>query len=98
VTAPTKGPLDVPVPSQWWLVKPGPADLCGTTIDRMPQREGPDLYAVHWRSSDLSKTGDWDWRPIPSSRTDEWLAEHRFATFDEAVAAYRAAAQKEQKP
>ena len=66
--------MSAPVPCQWWLVRPAPHDLCGVTVDRMPQMSGPDLYAVHWRSSDLSKSGDWDWRPIPSSRTDEWLA------------------------
>lgn len=81
--------MTAPVPCQWWLVKPAPHDLCGVTVDRMPQRSGPDLYAVHWRSSDLSKSGDWDWRPIPSSRTDEWLAGHRFGSLDEAIAAWR---------
>jgi hypothetical protein len=26
----------------------------------------------------LSSAGEWDWESIPSERTDEWLATHRF--------------------
>lgn len=90
MTAPAKLPAcDTPVPCQWWLVRPEAHDLCGVTIDRLPQREGPDLYAVHWRGHDLSACGEWGWRPIPSSRTDEWLTAHRFRSLDEAFAAWR---------
>ena len=89
MSAPTKGLLGVkPEPCQWWLVKPMPHDLCGVTVDRLPQMSGPDLFAVHHRGCDLSKTGEWDWRPTTSSRTEKWLALHRFATLDDAVSAY----------
>lgn len=44
---------------------------------------------VVWRGEDrwavtdgfrqcLSVSGEWDWESIPSERTDEWIAEHRF--------------------
>lgn len=98
MTAPAKGPLGVePEPCQWWLVKPVPHDLCGVTVDRLPQMSGPDLFAVHYRGYDLSAAGEWDWRPIPSSRTEEWLATHRFRSLDEAVAVYVRAARLRQE-
>jgi hypothetical protein len=49
-----------------------------------------DLYAVQvqWRGGEthavvrhkrcLNAAGEWDWEPLPSSRTDEWIADHRF--------------------
>ena len=35
----------------------------------------------------LGRDGEFDYQPRPSSRTDEWLREHRFETRDEAFAA-----------
>jgi hypothetical protein len=46
---------------------------------------GNDLYAVlirdHWC---LSRSGEAEIEPIPSERTDEWIADHRFP-LDEAL-------------
>ena len=39
---------------------------------------GHDLWAVLKRSRCLSKSGEWEHEPQPSSREDDWLAEHRF--------------------
>lgn len=35
-------------------------------------------YAVTRMGYCLGSDGEWDHEPIPSSRTDEWLASHRF--------------------
>ncbi len=32
----------------------------------------------------MSKTGEWDWEPMPSSRTNEFWDNFRFDTFQEA--------------
>jgi hypothetical protein len=40
--------------------------------------DGVKLYGVKNLGRALSRDGTWDHEPIPSSRTDEWLAEHRF--------------------
>ena len=56
-------------------------------IERRPQREGPDLWAVKRGSCVLSKDGEWEWEPIPSSRTDEFLTRCRFASPAEAFSA-----------
>lgn len=40
---------------------------------------GRDLWAVtNGSGSCLSRQGTWDFEHIPSERTDEWLASHRF--------------------
>ena len=36
----------------------------------------------------LSRQGTWDYTPLPSSRSEEWVVEHSFATAEEAYAAY----------
>lgn len=40
---------------------------------------GHGRWAVRLRGSRcLAADGRWDWEPIPSERTDEWLAKYRF--------------------
>lgn len=39
---------------------------------------GHGRWAVRQRSRCLATDGRWDWEPIPSERTDEWLAKYRF--------------------
>ena len=45
---------------------------------------GEGRWAVKWAGRCLSVDGRWDYESIPSERTDEWLATHRF-TCDEAL-------------
>lgn len=45
---------------------------------------GRGLWAVLLRSFCLGRDGEWDFEMLPSSREDEWLAEHRF-TREEAL-------------
>lgn len=46
--------------------------------------EGLALYAVRNIGRSLNRDGEWDHEPRPSSRTDKWLARHRFP-LDEAL-------------
>ncbi len=48
------------------------------------ENRGADVWAVMRRGSCYG-TGGWDYEPSPSSRTDDWLATHRFP-LDEALA------------
>ena len=60
------------------------------TIDKVAQRFGaPDKFAVRKLGTTLGRDG-WRHEPQPSSRTDEYMAAHRFDTFEEAHAAIRA--------
>jgi hypothetical protein len=43
------------------------------------QYRGRGQYAVMDGCSCLGTDGTWDYEPLPSSRTDEWIAAHRFA-------------------
>jgi hypothetical protein len=45
---------------------------------------GKERWAVRRGSECLGRSGEWVWEMRPSSRTDEWLDEHRF-TQDEAL-------------
>lgn len=81
-----------PIPCRWWLVRPANMDISDVSVLRSVQMSGPDLYKVLARDTwCLSKSGAWDYEPQPSSRTAEYLKTHRFATLDEAVAAWRKA-------
>jgi hypothetical protein len=40
--------------------------------------DGVKLYGVKNMGRSLSRDGSWDDEPLPSSRTEKWLAEHRF--------------------
>lgn len=52
---------------------------------------GDETYAVtHYRRC-LGTDGEWDFEPSPGSRTDKWIATHRFA-YDTALRLARAAA------
>ncbi|WP_431980041.1 hypothetical protein [Streptomyces qinglanensis] len=39
---------------------------------------GRDRWAVVRHGQCLTADGFWDWEHVPSERTDEWLAAHRF--------------------
>lgn len=63
------------------------------TVSALPESEDPyggyawsitveyagfDRWAVRHLSQCLSRDGEWDYEPLPSSREDDWLAAHRF--------------------
>ena len=39
---------------------------------------GEGKWAVSRSRQCLGADGRWDWEPLPSSREDDWLAQHRF--------------------
>lgn len=39
---------------------------------------GRGLWAISRHRMCLGRDGEWDWESMPSERTDEWLADHRF--------------------
>jgi hypothetical protein len=70
----------------------------GVSVDRNPGIvRGVDAvrWAVRRLGFCLNVDGDsWDYEPLPSSRSDEWLEAYRFDTFAEALAAAQEVAPK----
>lgn len=54
-------------------------------IERMRGYIDPPTWAVRYEDTCLSKTGNWDVEPQPSSRTKSWLASHRFDNMKDAT-------------
>lgn len=72
-----------------WLLDPETAWATGVdpvAIDRVQSKHGV-CYAVRQDGYCLGKKGWWALEPIPSERTEEWLAENRYQTFGEAAEA-----------
>lgn len=57
----------------------------GLDIIRAEQRTGPAKWKVSNGGYCLTKTGDWEFEPIPSNRTDDFIARCRFDTDHEAI-------------
>ncbi|PXX41135.1 MULTISPECIES: hypothetical protein [Burkholderia] len=57
----------------------------GVAVIRTAQRSGPDKWKVIEGSHCLNKSGEWEYEPLPSSRTDEFLARCRFDSAQEAI-------------
>jgi hypothetical protein len=49
---------------------------------------GRGKWAVTHMGRCMDAGGDWDYEPSPSNRTDEWVAQHRFDSPEEAQAAF----------
>lgn len=60
----------------------------GCRIERCPQRNGDSLWAVRLASYCLTLTGGWEYEPMPSSRTPEFLANCRFPSPEQAYATW----------
>jgi hypothetical protein len=61
---------------------PGPV-----VIDTCKQINHTTLYAVRQLGCCLNSDGEWEREPIPSSRTDEFLARCRYETWEKAAGA-----------
>jgi hypothetical protein len=67
-----------------------PANMCCRIedypihIEACTQRDGAVLWAVRQMGNCLAIDGQWDYEPIPSSRTPEWMTAHRFETKEDA--------------
>ena len=54
-------------------------------IERCLQINGTTLYAVRQAGACLSRSGEWEYEPIPSSRDDEFMARCRFESWGAAA-------------
>ena len=57
----------------------------GISIHRASQ--APEAWAVRRDMDCLALDGTWSYEPMPSSRTEEWLARHRFTSAEAAASA-----------
>ncbi len=60
--------------------------VADVVLQRRPQRKGPDLWAIVEHGAVLDKDGDWIFELQPSSRTEQYLANCRFDSAEEAFA------------
>jgi hypothetical protein len=60
---------------------------CPVTIEQVRSMDGDYRYAVRQASAVLSKTGEWEHEPIPSSRDDAFFLRCRFDSWEEAAKA-----------
>ena len=76
-----------------YTVSAVPADLCSDAYlwDVKVAWRGKGRWAVLHGPYCLTADGDWDHEMIPSSRTDEWLADHRFSEIEALIWAARMA-------
>lgn len=63
--------------------------VADVVLRRMPQREGPDKWAILDHKFCLDKDGDWVIQPLPSSRDDEFMQRCRFDSAEEALTFWR---------
>ena len=54
------------------------------------QPSGPSRWAVLWMGRNLTKRGEWEYEPIPSSRDEGFFERCRFDTPESAAAAFAA--------
>lgn len=76
---------------QQWLERATCFDLGECQIHHRPvkieireQIEGPHLWVVKMHEWVLGKDAEWYWEPLPSSRTDQFIANTRFKSPDDA--------------
>ena len=71
--------------SQWiWKADEVPSDIPHVTIDRVQGFNGI-VYAIRQAGACMDANGEWEFEPMPSSRTDEWLKQFRFGTWEAAT-------------
>lgn len=70
-----------------FLIRPVyPNDLMGVTLESILQRDNTILWAIRWGDSAcLNKNAEWEVEPGALGRTDEWIAQHRWDNFLEAL-------------
>jgi len=76
-----RGTVVIPIT---WLLADGDDPVL---VHRLNFRSGV-RYVVRQGDCCLSRDGEFDYEPMPSERTEEFLEHHRFASLEEAVEAY----------
>lgn len=56
-----------------------------TTLDRVNQRDGTDMWTIRKGGFCLNKKGEWEFEPLPSSRTAAWLERCRYPSAEVAL-------------
>ena len=76
-----------------WMHTPSDADPTAATIMVELTRDlnGVEAYAIRYYGVCLSRQREWHHEPRPSSRTDEWLKDHRWPSLALAMDAAHAA-------
>lgn len=54
-------------------------------IETAKQMDGSTKFAVRHAGACLNKSGQWEFEPMPSSRTDEFFERCRYDTWDDAA-------------
>jgi hypothetical protein len=79
--------IDTHMTASQWIVSPDPPQgIEPVCIDRVRNRTGV-VYAIRQSGACMDAEGNWEYEPIPSSRTDDWLDRFRFGTWEEAAKA-----------
>jgi len=60
-------------------------DYRDIVVERRSYPNDPEMWAILADSMCLSKDGKWDYEPMPSNRSDEFIENHRWNNLDEAV-------------
>jgi len=71
------------------------ASLWCVTVTRVPGIKGIRWAIYRGKAGSgvcLSRGGSWDFEPVPSSRTENWLSQHLYATLEDAIERARKAA------
>jgi hypothetical protein len=81
-----------------WELQPETSACAGDEVI-LARRDGFNgrRWAIKQRGYVLNKSGEWEWEPQPSSRTEEWLKTVRWNTIEEAQVAWTAAKAKLEK-
>jgi len=72
-----------------WELQPATQGGIGDEV-QLVRRDGfkGRRWAIVQRGYVLNKSGQWEYEPIPSSRTEEWLETVRWSSADEAFQAW----------
>lgn len=60
-----------------------------TKLEAVTQRDGRTLWAVRRHSCSLSTAGEWEYEPLPTARSDEFIRRNRFETTEQALSCFR---------
>lgn len=72
--------------SSVYVVAPTPKNYRQVTVERALQLDGSSLWAIRQPNGFcMNHKGEWDFEPLPSSRTEKFLKSFRFETMDEAI-------------
>lgn len=55
-------------------------------LERTPQRDGPDRWAIRQMGYAMNRQGEWDYEPSPSNRTDTFFKQFRWDNAEQAAA------------